>query len=248
MQRAGEVDVVARINHDHGDRRRGDHPIIGEIEACGVGRHLAVDAEAGKVFFQRAAPGVERIRFDAHAAGGAVRMDAPVVQHVRDVDDAVGRDGIDAAQREIVVLRSFEAAAEAADAAQQRRAIHAEVRHHVVAAQQFAVEVGLEERTAALAVFVDLVFVGVQHRGVGISCKVSATTRSACSGMQSSWSINAMNSPRTIASAVFDASEMWPFVSSPLHVDARIEQVAQHVLHARVGRSIVRDRRVSQWS
>src|SRR5471030_2144854 len=72
------------------------------------------------------------IRLFTAAASGASRRHPPVVQHVRDMNNLVVTRDFQAAQRQIVILASFEAFSEAAGFANQRRIEHAKMRKHVL--------------------------------------------------------------------------------------------------------------------
>ena len=75
---------------------------------------------------------------------------------------------LDAAQREIVVLRAFVTFAKTADLAQKRRSINSEVIDVILPEEKLGIPIRLEERVRARAVMVDLVFVRIDEPGIGM--------------------------------------------------------------------------------
>ena len=96
-------------------------------------------------------------------------MRAPVVQRLRYVADAPTIGRRDDPQQQIPVLRAVGVGIEAAKLTNQRRAHRDQMPHVVETAEQVVVELRFERRTAPDANLVDLVFIGVDQIGVGLS-------------------------------------------------------------------------------
>ncbi len=106
-------------------------------------------------------------------AGGALRhgpgagIDPPVIQDVRDVDDAPGAC-LDDAQREVMVLGAVEPLAQSPKPPQQVQPRGERMVLIVLRQQALAVEVRLEQRRGTPASRIDAVLVGVDRDGVGM--------------------------------------------------------------------------------
>ena len=127
--------------------------------------------EAGEVIGERFFGGLDRVVFLAGKEGGGAGDGAPVIEDFWDVPDlfVIGHQ-TDDAEGEVPVLRSFVADAEAAGLAHERGAVNGEVRSVVLPKEEIGQEIGLEVGFVAVALFVDLVFVGVEKiaGGVGV--------------------------------------------------------------------------------
>ena len=94
-------------------------------------------------------------------------MDAPVVEHLRNVDDLLA--ALAGPQHQVVILRTIEAGAEAADVLDDGSLVSRQMADVVGATDAVGRPGGLEDRVAAiLAGFVEFVLVAEDQPGVGI--------------------------------------------------------------------------------
>ena len=84
----------------------------------------------------------------------------------RDVPDLIVADLFGHAKRKIIVLTAFETGPKSADLSQDRCPICREMRDDVYRIKKIPAPVRFKFRCVAAAVFVDQIFVAVDHRGV----------------------------------------------------------------------------------
>ncbi len=131
---------------DGGDFRCGPRQRPPDHEAAArPGFELDLHSGAGQVIgHQLHARRVDpRLRTLREAA--AAREDAPVVEHLRDVEDRSGA-ALEHPQHQVMILGAIDARPEAAEATEQRRPHREGVVHVVLGKQPLAIEVGLEAR------------------------------------------------------------------------------------------------------
>ncbi len=156
------------------NQNRHTRPVVREIVP--VKAQLAVDRPRGahgtptasatcERFVDRTCAGVETAGLRFARGGGRSRRGAPVVEHERDVDDPARV--LACPEREVVVLRPFEAGPESAQRVEQRAAHDESVRKVHVAEQSLRRSLRLELRRIAATVDIDLVVVGIENVGVG---------------------------------------------------------------------------------
>ncbi len=129
---------------------------------AGSDGRLARLARALQVLGRHTGAGVVDPRPGPLREAAPARKDAPVIEHVRDVQDR-SLPAFRHAQHQVVVLDALEAGPQAAQPAEHVRP-HGEGMVHVVLGQQpLAVEVGLEARLRAAAVGVDGILVRIDR-------------------------------------------------------------------------------------
>jgi hypothetical protein len=81
----------------------------------GVRQDLTREVAAPEVILNSPQTGVQRVRLGVLATGRAGLVNAPVVQHTRDVDNLVGPQPFNAPQSQVMILRPFVPNPETAD-------------------------------------------------------------------------------------------------------------------------------------
>ena len=124
----------------------------------------SANAQRVKVALQRKTTGFNSIRLAiGRAIGGRPRMNAPVIQHVRNMFKPRARRK--AAERQVVVLGTRNVFWGRADTIDKRLLHHQEMRHAVMAIEQVYIELGLKDRLAPLPRFLKHVLVAEQDLG-----------------------------------------------------------------------------------
>lgn len=159
------ADAVSRW-HDQADQRLFGGQRVMDPIAVANQFGLCRDAQAPQVIVQRAFAGDHGVGLRVGVVRGAFPMHAPVIEHPGHVVDLVRPDALDEAQRDVVVLGTLQALAEAADRLEDVGAIGAEMRHQVVRVEQVRVPVALEVRIPARPGFVELVLVRIDQAEV----------------------------------------------------------------------------------
>ena len=162
--------------HDHGDRSvggNGAHQAVGALQRSV--HHRGVQAKPFALVLHRLPPAsngvAERRTFPRHRTGDV----APVVQHVREMDDAPapGGDHLGGPQDQVVILRPVEACSEPADLVDEVASQHRQVAGVHRRAEPLGRPIGFQEvnRLAAIDQHVGLVAVHVVDVGSRVECR-----------------------------------------------------------------------------
>ncbi len=124
---------------------------------------LRVAIRAGEVLPHQAFAGGVEGRAAPLRQGRAARIDAPVIEHLRQVQDLAGA-ALGHPQDEVVVLGAVEPAAQPAQPPQQVQSHREQVVDVVLRQQPLAIEPGLEHRRRPVTLGVDDILVGIDRR------------------------------------------------------------------------------------
>src|ERR1700690_16053 len=97
------------------------------------------------------------------------RINAPMVQDVRDVPNPIVTRLLQEAQDEIIILASFKSLAKPSDLLRNRRPIHAEVCNVILREEESRIPPRFEIRVEATLMIIDLVFVAVANIDIRMS-------------------------------------------------------------------------------
>src|SRR3954447_12793080 len=115
------------------------------------------------MFLHRPASGFLRIRFGSRIRSRALIACAPMIKHPWQMFDLLRSNLFDAAQRQIIILRSFEPDAKTSDTTDQIGSINSEVRNEVLRQKELRVPIGFKIRLRPSIVFVELILVAVKQ-------------------------------------------------------------------------------------
>ena len=152
-------------NHNTHQRRRLRQRIAHAVDKRRLGLlDRSANAQRVKVTLKRKAPGFNSIRLAiGRAIGGRPRMNAPVIQHVRNMLKPRARRK--AAKRQVVILGTRNIFRRHANVIDERLLHHQKMRHAVMAIEQVDVEPRLKDRLAPLPRFLEHVLVAEQDLG-----------------------------------------------------------------------------------
>ena len=152
-------------NHNAHQRRRLRQRIAHAVDKRRIGLlDRSANAQRVKVTLKRKAPGFNSIRFAiGRTVGGRSRMNAPVIQHVRNM--LKPRAGCKAAKRQIIILGARDVFLRHVNAIDERLLHHQKMRHAVMAIEQVDVEPRLKDRLTPLPRFLEHVLVAEQDLG-----------------------------------------------------------------------------------
>ena len=157
----------------------------------------------GPVVRQPATHRPEHDGLNSRRRRGRGRQRPPVVQHPRDMMDAVRT--LDRAEKEIVILCPFVAGPKPPDRLEDRPPQAREMVDVVVRQEHLRRPIRLEVRVVAAVFGVDLVLIGVDQVGVGRILQKTGVVEKGIRPRASSLSMKATNSPVASWAAVFVA-------------------------------------------
>ena len=159
------LNVILGGNHNTHQRRRLWQRIAHAVDKRRLGLlDRSANAQRVKVALERKAPGFNSIRLAiGRAIGGRSRMNAPVIQHVRDMLKPRAR--CKAAKGQVVILGTRNVFWRRTNVIDERLPHHQKMRHAVMVIEQVDVELGLKDRLTPLPRFLEHVLVAEQDLG-----------------------------------------------------------------------------------